>query len=154
MPLQRFEQPTFTESENVFLRHYAQSRDRVGAMYSSGLAQEYTDYTTGELPSTATLELAGSAIIAKAETLPLEAIASALGADKIMLLAAIWKIGTEGEPRDAIKALNLMARIHGMLDAGRHHAQPVNLILHPPDAPPAKTPASLPFSLDGVSSDG
>jgi|SRR5712691_5944090 len=149
MPLQSFEMPTFTETENVFLRHYAQTRDRAQSAVDSGLAQEAAIAPT----DIARLDLLAAQVIRKAEIMPLGLLLSALGADRIALLATIWYVCQHGGPREQSKALLLMAKIHGLIgekDAGK---TPVNLILHQPTPPASPTPPGLPFTLDITTSD-
>jgi len=140
--LQHYEQPSFSDGENVFLHHYAETSNRIDAMVYAGLAPAP--------PSTpdehAAIALAAANIISKAELMPISAIASALGGDKILVLAEVWRLARQAEPRDAIKALNLLARIHGML-TDKSSSKSVNLILNPPTPPPS-TLTGLPFTLE------
>ncbi len=138
--LQHYDMPTFTDAENVFLQHYAETGNRVDAMLYSGLATNPDQ--------AAHIELAAAQIIAKAETMPIGTIASALGADKLMVLARIWKLGREAEPKEAIKALFILARIHGMLGPDKTSSKSVNLILQTPQPPKSATPDGLPFLLE------
>lgn len=144
--VQSYEQPTFTDSQNVFLQRYAETSNRIDAMVSAGLAPGP--------PSTpeeqASVALAAAQIIAKAETMPISAIASALGGDRIALLAIIWRVCQHGEPREQSKALLLMCKIHGMLGNEKASGKSVNLILQTPPAPRSATPDGLPFLLDAT----
>ncbi len=140
--LQHYDMPTFTDAENVFLQHYAETGNRVDAMLYAGLATDPDQ--------AAHIELAAAQIIAKAETMPIGQIASALGADKIQVLAEIWKIakGQYDDKRDTIKALYLLARIHAMLGPDKASSKSVNLILQTPTPPKSATPEGLPFLLE------
>ena len=84
-------------------------------------------------------------IIAKAERMPLSAIASALGADRLWFLSQLKRICESPEGHVSIKELQLLARIHGLWDkqTRTHH---VELVMHPAEQPP-RTSSDLPFTL-------
>ena len=74
-------------------------------------------------------------IIAKAERMPLSAIASALGADRLWFLSQLKRICESPEGHVSIKGLQLLAQIHGLWDkqTRTHH---VELVMHPAEQPP------------------
>jgi len=145
LPLPRYERPAFTDDETAFLQAYARTLDRIEAMRSSGLAQ-----TLGLSPrDDHALELAATGVIRKAERLALAEIATAIGADPIAMLRRIWDICLSTEPHEAIKGLQLLARIHGVWTEKPGGRQAVQIVLQPPaDAKAASQPPGLPFTID------
>lgn len=146
--LPSYEHASFTEGENVFLQAYAATGNRAASMVFAGLATTDQDALSASSQDTARIELAAAHIIAKAETMPIGTIASALGADKMQVLARIWELGRTAEPKEAIKALFILARVHGMLGPEKASSKSVNLILQSPTPPKSATPDGLPFILD------
>jgi hypothetical protein len=146
MALQRYEAPSFSPDETNFLRHYAETLDRVAAMRASGLAAalQLDPEDENQLAHVAT------GVIRKAERLSLADIATAIGADPIAMLRRIWDICNSPEGHEAIKGLQLLARIHGVwtekLGGSR---QAVQIVLgQPVDTTAASPPPGLPFRLD------
>ncbi len=143
--LAKYAMPTFTEHEQAFLRCYARSLDRVAAMQESQLA-----YSLQLSPrDTAGLELAATAVIRKAEALPLHELATAIGADKLAMVQRIWCVCLSDEAHKAVKGLQILARIHGVYDDKRAlGAGSVAIVLGTPEPLPSATPPGLPFTLD------
>jgi len=145
LPLPRYERPALSDYETAFLNAYAQTLNRIEAMRSSGLAQ-----ALGLSPhDDHALELAATGVIRKAERLALAEIATAIGADPIAMLRRIWDICLSTEPHEAIKGLQLLARIHGVWTEKPGGRQAVQIVLQPPaDAKAASQPPGLPFTID------
>ena len=145
LPLPRYERPAFSDDETAFLRAYAQTLNRIEAMRSSGLAQalglsQRDDHA---------LELAATGVIRKAERLALAEIATAIGADQVAMLRRIWDICLSAEPHEAVKGLQLLARIHGVWTEKPGSRQAVQIVLQPPtEAKAASQPPGLPFRID------
>jgi hypothetical protein len=115
-------------------------------MRSSGLAQalglsQRDDHA---------LELTATGVIRKAERLALAENATAIGADQeVAMLWRIWDICLSAEPHEAVKGLQLLARIHGVWTEKPGSRQAVQIVLQPPtEAKAASQPPGLPFRID------
>jgi hypothetical protein len=143
--IRRYAAPVFSANENSFLRCYAASLDRVQAMQQSGLAEELQI----PLNEVQRLEEAAAGVIRKAERLSFAEVATALGADKIAMVKRLWDICLSAESHQAIKGLQLLARIHGLwADTPAGGRTSVAIVLNAPEQPKPATPPGLPFSLE------
>jgi hypothetical protein len=94
------------------------------------------------------LEEAATGVIRKAERLSFAEVATAIGVDKIAMVKRIWDICLSAESHQAIKGLQLLARIHGLwaeTPAGGRTS--VAIVLGALEQPTPATPSSLPFAL-------
>lgn len=133
----------FTPQEEAALRHYSETRSRYEAMVAAGyVSQPHT------LQDHADLVAQMGRLLARAEQMSLSQIASAIGGDKVAYISVLWQWCQCDKGHDAIKALMLMGRVHGIYDkAGQHNTQ-VALIFNAATTPAAsQAPADLPFTL-------
>jgi hypothetical protein len=106
--------PQFTAREETFLRAYSESLSRVQAMVASGLARDDA-LDVGTEAQQEALSKAG-AILGRAEHMPIQEIASAVGADRIYFVVLLKRVCESGKLHEAIKGLQILARVHGIWD--------------------------------------
>ena len=136
-------EPEFTAQEEAFLRAYSESCNRLQALMQCGMIT-----TPPALDQQQALMQEASRIIAKAERMPLSAIASAIGADRLFLLAMLKKVCEAPEGHIAIKGLQLLARLHGLWNEPKGARQHVALVFAEARQPTGATkPSDLPFTL-------
>src|SRR5262245_11097626 len=141
----------FTTQEEAFLRHYSESLNRLEALGKAG----FLPRTLPTMAQQQGLMQEASRIIAKAERMSLNAIASAIGADRLWLLAQRKLVCEDPQGHVAIKGLQLMARIHGVWEKEKGAKQQVAIIFGTPEGQKRQTQRTgLPFVIDAEYEDG
>jgi hypothetical protein len=116
----------FTEFEQRFLEDYTSHLQRTNALTTAGMSLAEQAAEGRER---------AKQIIAKAESLGLEALATACGADKLYLIHHVKRAVEAESIHDVCKGLMLLGRIHGLYDKERKVARPVTLIFGSPPSP-------------------
>ncbi len=132
----------FNPQEEAFLRAYSESRLRYEAMVAAGYPDADNDEAKHRLVAKA------GELLMRVEQLSLAAIGSAVGADKVAYMATLWRWCCCDDGHQAIKALMIMGRVHGLWDKTTRVNQQVALVFAAARPAPGTTPpADLPFTL-------
>ena len=135
----------FTAQEQAFLRHYSEGKLRYEAMVQAGYVVSAPDLAGYQGVMARAQELVG-----RAERLSLSSICSSIGGDKILFCAALWQQCQAQNAHAAIKALALMARIHGLWDNDKSRQPQVALVFTQAQGQPAEKPVDLPFTMSSA----
>jgi hypothetical protein len=135
----------FTAQEQAFLRHYSEGKLRYEAMVQAGYVASAPDRQGYHGVMERAQELVG-----RAERLSLSSISSAIGADKVLFCSYLWQICTGPKPHEAIKGLQLLARIHGLWDNDKSRQPQVALVFTSAQSSTPEKPVDLPFTMSSA----